>query len=495
MMAAMGGHVGVRIMDLAAGVIMLVLMYGPFLAAIVTIIWLGVRGKPAWSAPLCAACKYDLRGRDPSMVVNCPECGANLKGPRSVLFMKGMGRRWGLIAWGVVLLLLPVLGVAAAMGISRLQMSRHASPSNLRAMSTQQLLTQQLPGRMDEPWVWNELERRATAGTLTQPEAEDAITQFTQHMTASKPSGWDQPLHWQDDFLKSATAAGLVSDRVLLDFCDAYYGTTPTLQPMHRLRVGQDRTDVNVRFGSTWDGHHGLDVRLVWDVKQVLIDGKPVEAKDANRYSDRWSGSINVNDLAAGDHQIEVELDCVLAPSASLLGVTATSIPVANVPNPWRRWTTSAKQTFTVYAQQATLVNLVDDPARNPTSGGAVAIARLVVEPRATSRKRLTLAIKAEGVAIPCSFDATIEAGEQRWTMGGWTYADLAGHRRSSGTQLSVTLNELDSTITTARVTFTPNPKHIERWPDVTEIWGKPIVFEGVPIDRLDLPPGAETGP
>ena len=42
----------------------------------------------------------------------------------------------------------------------------------LSVLTTQRLISKRLPTQADEPWVWQELERRLTAGDLTKEEVD-----------------------------------------------------------------------------------------------------------------------------------------------------------------------------------------------------------------------------------------------------------------------------------------------------------------------------------
>ena len=50
------------------------------------LVYRGIRGVPALSDPKCAKCGYDLRWVKPDVNLVCPECGSDLKAPRSVRF-------------------------------------------------------------------------------------------------------------------------------------------------------------------------------------------------------------------------------------------------------------------------------------------------------------------------------------------------------------------------------------------------------------------------
>src|SRR5688572_19039051 len=85
----------------------------PFAALAILLVGLviivrGFRGKPEWSAPTCAKCKYCLRQLDAETTESCPECGSNLRSPHAVRFGR-YRRSKKMIIGGAVIALLPVL--------------------------------------------------------------------------------------------------------------------------------------------------------------------------------------------------------------------------------------------------------------------------------------------------------------------------------------------------------------------------------------------------
>jgi hypothetical protein len=56
-----------------------------------------------------------------------------------------------------------------------------------------------------------------------------------------------------------------------------------------------------------------------------------------------------------------------------------------------------------------------------------------------------------------------------------------------SGGELEASVDRLDPSIRAADIILTPNPAHVEQYPEVSKIWGKKVVLRGVPLERLDL--------
>ncbi|NBC11545.1 MAG: hypothetical protein GVY24_07425, partial [Planctomycetes bacterium] len=365
-------------MSIAGVSLFLIFLILPLLLACGTLIIIALKGKPAWSAPLCGKCKYDLRGKDPEQTPTCPECGADLSGPRAVLYMRGKGRRWGLAAWGIVLLLAPVLGVAGSIGAAYFLNRSHIGPGNYAGASNTALINTHLPARIDEPWCWRELESRLAAGTLSAAESEAAVRQLIAHMKATKPGGWRTPFHWQKDFLKKAHKAGHFSDAVATDLCDAFYGPAPTWYPFDRYRTDRGPVSFDLVWKCTWDDHGGLPALLVWDVTAIEIDGKPIKLAKDQFIFDRWNGRID-GGLPAGEHEVVAKVTAAYIEKSKLIGLDRHELPPRSWPTSVKKWNTDVKGTLRVYEPDETLVALSNDPALNPEP--YIKINRVAVQP------------------------------------------------------------------------------------------------------------------
>jgi len=264
---------------------------GPFLLAVGTIVWIGFRGVP--------------RGR-------------------------------GLVIWGCTLLLTPVLTfVAMALLLP--------SGNPLRVLTTQRLISTRLPNQIEEPWVWQELERRLAAGDLTKAEVESAVAELTTHMKRTKPAGWDQPLSWQQNFLKPAIQKGMISEPVYLALCEAFFGSSPTVKvTTPALNEDDTRFEIRVEYGSVWSANSGLDVELVWDIKQVLLDGKPLKLRDFQKHFGRDASMAAETELTPGEHKLNVELECAFVDPARLLGANLDTLTSDQWPKARKRWMATA---------------------------------------------------------------------------------------------------------------------------------------------------------
>lgn len=465
--------------------------YLPLLIGAGTIIWLGWRGKTVWSAPYCRRCGYDLRGINPSDTTTCPECGAALREKHAVLFTRMRGRRWGLVAWGVAVLLMPLVFSLGAWLFQSLQFRINPSTPvawhQLSKLNTDDLIRYQLPSQFDEPEVWNQLETRLKAGELLPGQADDAIQALAREMLTRYPMGWDEPLLWSRDFLNDAWSAGLLSDAVMHEFYEAYYGPTPKLYPPSRLRVAEQDLRLDLTYGHIWGNWQGdVPHELRWAVTGAAINGQAVPLNRSNMFFDYWADHI-ATDLPEGDHLVEVTVESILIDTSNLAGSVPEFLPRENWPDaPLRRWSTTVSQPLTVYPNEFTLVQPHIDPALRAEVAAAIKIKRIGVTAR-NGKTQLVIDIeKVAKLPIPVSADIEIQLGDETIRHSYMATGPSAGKVGMRRGETSLVLDDLDPSISEARVTLLPNPKHIESWPGVDQIWGEPIVFEDVPLVRMD---------
>ena len=303
---------------------------GPFVLAIGTIAWLALKRRPLPSQVLCARCKHSVPSGDPKQMPHCPECQADLTLSGALLAVLERKRRWGLLGWAAALLLMPLVVPLAYMV---------ALPSGnpIQILSTQRLIDDRLPAKIDEPWVWDELKRRLKQVSLSQAESDAAVRKLITHMKRTRPTGWGQPMHWQEDFLQAAIQAKVISDEVLIDLCDAFYGTTPVVQPLRPIKEGKSDFQLRIDFGNTWGELKGPGLVLLWDVDRVLVDGKPLKVQRLHKFNESWSGQCR-GELAPGQHKVTVEIQCGYVGAGKLAGVDQDSLKVERWPEARKRW-------------------------------------------------------------------------------------------------------------------------------------------------------------
>ncbi|TWT75906.1 hypothetical protein Pla123a_26900 [Posidoniimonas polymericola] len=427
-----------------------------------------------------------LLQRNPQLLIGLLWGGAVLgplvAGIVTVVWLGVKERRRNLLIWGVLLAVTPLVGMFAA---SALQ-SMARGPGGIGMLSNTQLIRNELPKRWDEPWVWQELERRQQAGKLTAAESNDAIQTLALAMAAAHPNGYGSPLHWARQFLEAVVQEGQLSDKSLLALADAFYGAEPKLEPLARRRAGDGSLPVAVKFGSVWAENSAGVPLLVWRVKQVSVDGKPAKYREDWRRRDGWNGSLT-EPLAAGEHELRIDVEAAYAPYDKMVGLNPEEVDPARAPQPLRRWQTSVTEKLTVYAEDEALVKLITDP-RQLSGGHGVQVQRLVMQQTKDGGKLVLLIDTRGGSALNLGFSAAVHIDGQAYPLEGAVMRlHLDGSEMTGGNQLEAPIPVLITDARQADVVLTPNPAIVEQHPEVDAIWGKPITFTAVPLERLDL--------
>ena len=140
----------------------------------------GMRGAPSLSEPRCAKCGYDLRGFSGAPPQVCSECGADLTRPHAVRWGR-YPRRTKLINSGVALLVLPTV-VLGALALT-------VGPGGFRSRPVSNAaLIARLPRTANQPWDWQELDRRRAGQQLSNEEASQAVDHLIASLAARPPS-------------------------------------------------------------------------------------------------------------------------------------------------------------------------------------------------------------------------------------------------------------------------------------------------------------------
>ncbi len=316
----------------------------PFCLAIGTIFWIACGRKSVSLAPVCGKCGHELRSADPDDMTRCSQCETDLTEPGGISFTRVGGRRWGLAIWATMLLLMPVIGGVTMVVAERLYGS---GPGRMGILSNEEVIEIRLPKKIEEPWVWRELGKRLAANSLSKEEANKAVKKLIAHMTTKRPQGWNQPLHWSKEFLTPAVQAGMVSDKILVEFCDALHGTKPVIGPLRQLREGQRNFNIEIEYGNLWERNSGVGVALVWEIDQILLDGKPIQVRQNHKHGRDWSGTYQGN-LPAGDHELAVEVHGAYIDESKLIGLNVDSLPKNRWPKALKQWKTSVTAPLTV---------------------------------------------------------------------------------------------------------------------------------------------------
>ena len=124
------------------------------------------------------------------------------------------------------------------------------------------------------------------------------------------------------------------------------------------LNEDDTRFDMHLEYGTPWSDNSGLDVQLVWDIKQVQLDGKPVNLSSIQKHFGRQATMTAEAELTPGEHKLDVELECAFVDPARLLGANLDTLTADQWPKVRKRW--MAKATVPVQVLPAAVDQKID---------------------------------------------------------------------------------------------------------------------------------------
>jgi hypothetical protein len=293
--------------------------------------------------------------------------------------------------------------------------------------------------------------------------------------------------------VKSATQTGKISEPVLLALCEAFYGKKPVIQPLRRIREGSPGLSIEVQYGSRWSNQSDPGLELLWQVDRVLLDGKPLDIRETSSTNFEWS-CYHDGGLPAGDHEITVELQCAYVDQSKLLGLSMSDLPKNRWPPARKTWKQSVSAPLKVYPIGTPLVALTTDVRQDPGPTGGVQIDRLVAQASRDGKKKLILKAEFPSGLSTLSYDVAASINGRLVKLGALWIVRTGNSTTSGSNRLEGRVDVLDPSITQADIHLTPNPRHIEEYPEVSEIWGKKTVLRAVPLERLNVSHGTLSG-
>ena len=386
--------------------------------------------------------------------------------------------------WAAILGIVPVIGICSIPFFRYLQSQvgtepsvASVSPSDYATIATDKLIKKYLPLRVQEPWVWDELENRLAQGDMTSEQVDAAMDVW---LTELKKNGY-RSLSWQRDFLVAIRKADLIKEEKLLALHDAFLEDPRVVT--ERLRL----TDSSVKFDVDVDRLHesALPFDLVWDISEVRIDGEKVNyrVKHRNQYS--LSGEID-RKLDKGSHRMEIGLKLGYASRDRLVGLNFQTLYFEKWPKTVKVWDKTLVTSYQVYENAKPVIKLVSEPKLDPVQF----IDPVLVVQNDEDQKKLILETNIKNdVPVGCSFKCFVEVNGTEYELGSKYLVHTERSTRSSGGRKSVLIpsNNLPADVEIATVRLVPDPSLVFRMEGVKEIWGNDVVIPAVDLKRYDL--------
>ena len=471
------------------GVLFLIITCAVFVGLV--FLYRGLRGYPALTDPSCMKCGYDLRGFTGDRPTTCSECGADLTARWAIRL--ATYRKDTRITWiGAGLLLAAVVAVPLmrylTIVVGPLGGSAN-SPMVIQAETNTQIIAN-LKTTANSPWAWQELERRLTAGKLSQSETAAAVDQYILYRTTAGGNRVAGPMSWCENFFTQADAAHFISAEQFDRLVDAFFGP-PTVKIATAVGVGP--TPATIAYGGPWDLMGRSSIYALQSIK--LEDGTAVvcvlRGNDPKRRIDldtlSSSGPFEIDaDLyiktKPGPHQLTFIID------TGVVDRDTKQLINSSRPGQAKQWPSNIVHRprqvtvpITVLATGAPTLELITDTAHRqwPPLG----IQSVTAIP-AASGTRIKVMLTSLPSDVDFAYDISLTVDGHTSKLG---QEDRCGNTGSSS-DLTVTIQPpLSPEITAATVTCTPNADRAAHTPGVNRIWNVPLEFKDVPLRRLDI--------
>lgn len=398
-----------------------------------------------------------------------------------------------LIVWGAFLLLSPFIGVLliyAAQAIAR------PSGGALAMISNKRLIETELPRRIDDASVWNELKHRAEQDQLSGKEGDAVAGAVAQQFSTKAPYGWQQPLHWKSGFFEVARTKQLLSQKSLIELSDGFFGTQPKVDPINVS--ANSRPQLNVDFGSHWnsESHHGLGVVHLWDIKSMKVDdGTPVKISTrSRRFSNNWHGVLD-SPLPAGARQLTLTFDIAYVDADKMIGLKEDKLPASRWPKAIKRWTKDVTVPLDGSNPNKPIgakPKLVTDPSKRPNFPQ---VKRLAIQRDEGNLRLVAVQLETpDNLSSAISCDVFLDTGAEQIAIGKyWAYPHGNG-LSYGGNELVSRGHKIPPNLQKATLLFEPNVDLIkpilEERADgrkEVEVWGVKETVDNLMVERLDL--------
>ncbi|MBA4148139.1 MAG: SEL1-like repeat protein [Verrucomicrobia bacterium] len=369
-----------------------------------------------------------------------------------------------------------------------------SQPGLLRQLSTEKVIRIGInePG---SPWAWQELKKRAGDNEITAPQAElimtglfELMSEHPQYETQGKPL---ERIHHET--IAPLHAKGLISEEKMVELAQAYHGD-PLPLGLPRLR----ETDQTFWLVVQWKNDLDLfGFILLNEMRSVSINGQSVEVKSlfpTARVADypEFQGTLQLPPLAPGKYILRCEISSLLVPAPTKM---ESREAFESWPAPRVQWMRATEAELFVYEKDAVIVRLIEDPALETSVKSGLSVGEITVGGAGKATKAVINFRLDKALNVPFGFNVALRIAGRTYE-GGELYrtptitiqspsGPITSYRTSQLKQ-TILVEALDPDARTADVILTPNPRMMEKHPDVDRIWGKEIVFEKVPLVRRD---------
>jgi hypothetical protein len=375
--------------------------------------------------------------------------------------------------------------------------------TDAKAASTEDLI-QQFSDQISAHAQQHVLMQRFKDGLMTQAEVDSFARALGKRLGDEKayivgmaPSPSD---HYLEEFLQIAAERKGISDSAMLDMCKDIQRRKLEIKELPRIREGSATLDMNVVYGLQEEHFYPsvTPLNLIWTVSDIRLNGEAIDFSRKGAHGSDWQGNCFV-EVNPGNHLLAATVEFALVEAES--GFRG-AVECDRWPHVTRtRWTEIAEANLAVLATNKAAARPIEDPEFDPTADGSISVTKILVFPGGNQlcEARIELVTGDERrVPISCNVYAkiggeTIPFGayyDASWTTEIKNDRERSSHYRrikgGSGLRSAIPRKLLTDDDQVAEVIFVPNPEHIEQYPNVNKIWGKPIEFKDIRLERFD---------
>ncbi len=379
---------------------------------------------------------------------------------------------------GAVCLILPIRALVQPAAINEEQ--RQYSPWELSEMPTSRVI-ELCKSQLKNPWLIDDLSKRQLSPDEYQQIMANLIEGIQKHPQTRLFEINPRVYELISNYYKK----GLIHEKEITDVYKALGRISCSIQKP-RQRIGARSLDINCAL----QPEYRRDIagfRLMTEVQKVTLDGKPMSFSS----NQGWGQShvyLTCNNYIAteGLHTLEITALSAIVPEMELAELNYKA-PSSTWPKATAKWTQTALTTFTVYPKETKLVGLTDDPLLDPLRNDQLTVSPIIIRVNDNKAQAVLTFNISNQLRENISMDGILTIDGRIKTFSFYNVHLSANSTSGSGLTQSLTIRPIPANIKTATLTLVPYPSQVEGYEEVKTIWGKPIVFGNIPLNRQDL--------
>jgi hypothetical protein len=242
----------------------------------------GSHKGPSFAEPFCRKCDHDLRS-DWDSSMRCPACGKDLSKNGAVYFGQHQKPK---SVFRTFLVFIPIiLFIGAPQFLPQLDRWFNESIKSNAA------LVANPPVDMLDTWHWDDLERRYNAGSLSQDEVQQLISNYTA-VLQTIPMKKHDPMYMSGPWISRLILSGQITEPTRSDFLKAYYGSPIVTAKNNKNKKNGSLFSIRFPHNNSVDLNGTLDPCAI--LMQIAVEdepGKTVDYRDPRDRSPLKTGS------------------------------------------------------------------------------------------------------------------------------------------------------------------------------------------------------------